>query len=139
MVGEAKRSVVAAVSLWLLALVVPVIAAVAVVATNPTWSATSVVVSSSRSPGGASSASTIVIKDFAFSPRQVRVAPGTKVSVTNEDSTTHTFTAAGGQFDTNDLHPGRDAVIVAPTKPGVYRFMCSIHPNMTGTLVVAGP
>ena len=76
------------------------------------------------------------MQDFAFSPNEVRVAPGAKVVVFNADSTTHTMSAAGGQFDTADLAPGKRRTITAPTTPGRYRFACRIHPNMVGTLVV---
>jgi plastocyanin len=114
---------------WLLVLIVPVIAAVAVVATNPRWSAPS----STPTAG-----SQVRIQDFAFLPKEIRVAPGTKVVVVNADSTTHTMSAIGGQFDTSNLAPGKRKIITAPTTPGTYKFMCQIHPNMLGTLVVSG-
>jgi plastocyanin len=115
---------------WLLALIVPVIAAVAVLATNPSWTASA----ADSGPG-----STVKIQDFAFAPVVVRVAPGAKVVVSNADSTTHTMSASGGQFDTANLAPGMSRTITAPRTPGRYRFVCRIHPNMVGTLVVSGP
>jgi len=114
---------------WLLALLVPIVAAVAIVATNPSWSAPA----ADSGPG-----STVKIQDFAFSPVVVRVAPGAKVTVSNADSTTHTMSASGGQFDTSKLAPGKSRTITAPQTPGRYRFVCRIHPNMVGTLVVSG-
>jgi plastocyanin len=111
---------------WVLVLVVPVIAAVAVLVTHPSWSA----------PEPTPASGSVRMQDFAFSPNEVRVAPGAKVVVFNADSTTHTMSAAGGQFDTSNLAPGKRKTVTAPTTPGRYRFECRIHPNMVGTLVV---
>jgi plastocyanin len=113
---------------WILVLAVPVVAVVAVLATNPSWSAPVDPVAA----GGAQ----VQIKDFAFTPVVVHASPGAKVVVLNADSTTHTMSASGGQFDTSNLAPGRRRTITAPTTPGRYRFVCKIHPNMIGTLVV---
>jgi plastocyanin len=126
---EMRQRPVSSVPTWLLVLIVPVIAAVAVAVTNPSWSA------SSSTP---SSSSQVRIQDFAFSPTEVRVAPGAKVVVFNADSTTHTMSATDGQFNTSNLAPGVREAITAPTAPGRYKFMCRIHPNMVGTLVVGG-
>jgi plastocyanin len=117
------------VPLALLALIVPVIAAVAIVATGPTWSAPAV---------GGGIGSTVRIQNFAFAPVVLRVAPGAKVVVSNADSTTHTMSATDGRFDTSNLAPGQKRTITAPETPGRYRFVCRIHPNMVGTLVVSG-
>jgi plastocyanin len=58
------------------------------------------------------------------------------VSVTNNDSATHTATADDGKsFDTGDVNQGSSATITAP-KPGSYKYHCTIHPFMHGTLTV---
>lgn len=89
---------------------------------------------SSRPPAGGTKVS---IKDFKFRPADPTVAPGTKVTVTNDDTTTHTMTAAKGKaFDTGDLAPGKSATFTAPSKAGAYPYDCTIHPFMTGTLTV---
>lgn len=79
---------------------------------------------------------TVVISNFAFHPSNFTVAPGARITVTNKDSVTHTFTADDGAFDTHDLAPGRTAAVRAPTKAGTYPFRCTIHQFMTGTLTV---
>ncbi|SDT78557.1 Plastocyanin [Streptomyces sp. TLI_053] len=92
--------------------------------------------SASSAPAGAAA---VTIKDFTFGPATLTVAPGTSITVTNQDSAGHTLTAIApnaGAFDTGLLEQGRSATITAPTTPGSYPFHCDVHPNMTGTLVV---
>ncbi|MEU2117971.1 cupredoxin domain-containing protein [Streptomyces sp. NPDC016459] len=79
----------------------------------------------------------IVIKDFRFEPADLTVAPGTKVSVVNEDSTPHTVTAeAANAFDTSTIEGGKTATFTAPPTAGTYRYLCDIHQSMRGTLTV---
>lgn len=89
---------------------------------------------SSRPPAGQVKVS---IKDFKFRPADLTVAPGAKITVTNNDTTTHTMTATKGKaFDTGDIAPGKSATFTAPSKAGGYPYDCTIHPFMTGTLTV---
>lgn len=85
----------------------------------------------------ASPAPVIQIRDFAFGGGAT-AAPGGPVTVVNADSVAHTLTAADRSFDSGTLDPGGRATITAPTAPGTYRFVCTIHPSMTGTLTVTG-
>ena len=80
---------------------------------------------------------TIVIKNFAFSPQSITVAPGATVTVHNEDVATHTVTATGGAFNTGDISPGQTRTFTAPAKAGSYGYICNIHQFMTGTLSVS--
>ncbi len=90
----------------------------------------------SSASSGAVATDTITISNFMFTPMTVRVAPGATVRVTNRDSVTHTLTATGGQFDTGDVGPGQTRTFTAPTKPGTYHYLCTIHQFMKGTIVV---
>ncbi|WP_327233067.1 cupredoxin domain-containing protein [Streptomyces sp. NBC_01317] len=91
---------------------------------------------SSASPSSNAKAK-ISIKNFKFMPDKLTVAPGTKITVTNNDSTTHTLTAITDKaWNTGDIAPGKSATFTAPTKPGAYKYMCTIHPFMKGTLTV---
>lgn len=77
------------------------------------------------------------MKDFAFSPANLEVRPGGKIAVVNEDSAAHTVTATEGDaFDTGSIAGGKSGTFTAPTKAGEYAFVCTFHPNMTGTLIV---
>lgn len=81
---------------------------------------------------------TILIKNFGFQPTTLTVAPGTKVTVHNEDSATHTVTNLGTPkgFDTGDINSGATVTFTAPSTPGAYQYTCEIHQFMHGTLQV---
>jgi plastocyanin len=72
--------------------------------------------------------------DFAFHPGKITVARGTRITIANHDSTTHTATSPGS-FDTGRIKPGH-AASVTLRKAGVYAFHCTIHPFMHGKIVV---
>lgn len=87
-------------------------------------------------PGAAAAkakAGTVTIKNFKFSPTPLKVKAGTKVTVKNADSTTHTFTANKGAFDTGDIDSGSSATVTIK-KPGTYAYHCEIHNFMKGTI-----
>jgi plastocyanin len=81
-------------------------------------------------------ATTIVLaRDFMFAPLSLTVQAGSTVTWTNKDDEPHTVTSDTGLFrsgamDTNDSFSYRF------DKPGTYHYVCSIHPRMTGTVVV---
>jgi plastocyanin len=77
----------------------------------------------------------LTISNFMFTPMVVAVAPGSTVRVTNKDSVTHTLTASGGQFNAGDIGPGRTKTFTAPTKAGMYGYICNIHQYMMGSIV----
>lgn len=79
---------------------------------------------------------TIVIKNFAFVPASLTVAPRTKITVINQDQAPHTVTANDKSFDTGTIAGGQRGEVAAPPKPGNYPYVCTIHQYMTGTLVV---
>jgi plastocyanin len=89
---------------------------------------------SSQSNSGASNA--VGIAHFKFVPASLTVKRGTKVTVTNDDGTAHTFTADNGDsFDTGNIDPNASTTLVL-SKAGTFKYHCSIHPFMHGTLVV---
>jgi plastocyanin len=87
----------------------------------------------------AAAADTIVIKNFAFTPATLTVAPGTKITVTNEDSVAHTVTSTASPqaFDTGDIGAGSSTTFTAPSKAGSYSYICTIHTFMHGSLTVS--
>ncbi|THA77202.1 metal-binding protein [Streptomyces sp. A0642] len=94
--------------------------------------------SATRSTASPSAAGALItIKDFAFHPATLTVAPGTKVTVINKDGTTHTVTATGTKaFDTGEVKSGQTVTFRAPARPGSYPYICTIHPTMHGSLTV---
>ncbi len=80
---------------------------------------------------------TVTIDNFAFGPQVLTVALGTTVTWINHDDEPHTVVNAGtprlfksGALDTDDTFT------FTFDKPGTYEYFCSIHPHMTGTVVV---
>jgi LPXTG-motif cell wall-anchored protein len=90
-------------------------------------------VSATPSLARQSSASVSII-DFAFQPSSVQVTAGGSVTWTNNGQEPHDATASGG-FSTGELAPGESAS-VAFDQPGSISYICTIHPDMTGTVTV---
>jgi len=87
-------------------------------------------------PTSSGGGTTIVAKDVAFSPDAGNVSAGTvTLTVTNEDSTEHTFTLDDDSSNT-DL-PAGETVTVTLDLSSTVGWHCSIHPSMTGTLNVS--
>ena len=77
----------------------------------------------------------IQIKMFSFTPKVLRVAPGTTVTWTNADDEPHTVTAVGGTFHSSALDTN-DKFSFTFSKPGNYAYFCRLHPQMTAKVVV---
>jgi plastocyanin len=77
----------------------------------------------------------VTIQDFKYSPATVTVRVGQTVRFINRDDEAHTATARRNAFDSGGLDTG-DSWTVRFTKPGKYPYFCSLHPYMTGTVIV---
>lgn len=88
--------------------------------------------SPSASPGD------IKISAYAFSPATLTVSPGQRVRVVNRDQVAHdVMSVPAGAFQLEPpIAGGKDGTFTAPTAPGSYPYMCTIHPDMRGTLTV---
>jgi plastocyanin len=75
----------------------------------------------------------IAIQNFAFSPQTITVAAGTKVTWTNEDSAPHQIKS--DTFNSNNLNTG-ESFSFTFDQVGTYDYICSIHPSMTGKIIV---
>lgn len=75
------------------------------------------------------------IDNFTFAPQQITVKAGTRVTWTNRDDIPHTVTSKTMVFRSNALDTG-DKFSFTFTTPGSYPYFCSLHPHMTGTIVV---
>lgn len=76
----------------------------------------------------------IEITDFAFSGVS-SVPAGTVLTVVNNDSAPHTFTADDGSFDTGAIQPGESAEVTLSTA-GTVAYHCDFHGSMTGSITV---
>jgi amicyanin len=77
----------------------------------------------------------VSISDFKFNPATLTVPVGTTVTWTNQDEEPHTVAAKDGSFHS----PGMDTHATYSftfATPGSFDYICSIHPFMTGTVVV---
>jgi len=85
--------------------------------------------------GGGEVVDSITMAGFAFDPEDATVEAGADIAVTNEDDATHNLTGDG--FTTDDISGGEEGSFTAPAEPGEFEIRCTIHPQMTGTIVVA--
>jgi plastocyanin len=88
----------------------------------------------SSTKAAAAPAGTVQIKGFAFQAAPAKRS-GT-VTLVNRDGVNHTLTADDGAFNVK-VAGNKSVTFRAPAKAGTYTFFCTIHPEMTGTLVVA--
>jgi plastocyanin len=81
--------------------------------------------------------SKVEIDNFAFSPGRIAVKTGTTVTWLNADDTPHTVASSSKLFKSKALDTD-DSFSFTFTTPGMYEYFCSLHPYMTGTVVVEG-
>ncbi len=113
-------------SVWLAGLAAPMMLAMLLLVGSP-----SVKASDQSSAANAE----VKIDNFSFGPQTLTVAAGTTVVWTNNDDIPHTVVSTDGVFkskvrDTNETFSYTFA------KPGTYPYFCSVHPKMTGKVVV---
>ncbi|MGN6058122.1 MAG: cupredoxin domain-containing protein [Sphingomicrobium sp.] len=80
-------------------------------------------------------AASVQIGNFTFKSPIVTVKPGTTVTWTNGDDIPHTVVSKDGVFKSKVLDSG-DKFSFTFAKPGQFGYFCSIHPHMTGTIIV---
>jgi len=95
----------------------------------------SVVSYAPAAPASAEGSTIVMARDFMFAPTALTVAAGSTVTWTNKDDEPHTVVSDSGLFrsgalDTNESFSFRF------DKAGTYRYACSIHPRMVGTIIV---
>jgi len=99
--------------------------------TDTTGGATGTTAETGSGGGG----TTITIAGFAFDPDTITVSGPTEVTVTNDDSTTHTFTLDDGSVD-ETVEPGKTVTVTVDVSAST-GFHCNIHPQMTGQIEVS--
>jgi plastocyanin len=80
-------------------------------------------------------AAAVQIANFTFKNPVVTVKPGTTVTWTNADDIPHTVVSKDGLFKSKVLDSG-DKFSFNFAKTGQFGYFCSIHPHMTGTIIV---
>jgi plastocyanin len=77
----------------------------------------------------------VSIADFQFAPAEITIAVGKSVTWTNNDGAPHGLEYQDGSAGKDLLLPGA-SYSRRFDKPGSYDYDCSIHPYMTGRVVV---
>jgi plastocyanin len=79
----------------------------------------------------------VSIDNFTFSPAETDVTVGSRVTWTNNDDIPHTVIDASAPRTAKSppLDTGENYSRVFD-KPGTYRYFCSLHPHMQGTVIV---
>jgi plastocyanin len=84
-----------------------------------------------------SSAATAAVKidNFSFGPQTLTVPVGATVIWTNRDDIPHTAVSTEGAFKSKVMDTD-EKFSYTFTKAGTYSYYCTIHPKMTGQVVV---
>lgn len=112
--------------LWALSLATPVMIAMLLLAGPPS-------VTASDQPSAANAE--VKIDNFSFGPQELTVAVGTTVTWTNRDDIPHTVVSTEGVFKSK-VRDTDEKFSYTFTKAGTYSYYCSVHPKMTGKIVV---
>lgn len=111
---------------WILGLLAPMVAAAALLVSGAGFIV--------RAQAQTSSAE-VKIDNFSFGPGSLTVAVGTTVTWTNRDDIPHNVVSDEKAFKSKVLDTDEKFSFTF-TKPGTYGYFCSIHPKMTGKVVV---
>lgn len=90
-----------------------------------------------QAPSARAGVSSVAVKidDFHYTPAMLLVTPGTTVTWTNDDDSPHSVRERDGKFKSTALDTD-ETFSQTFTAPGEYEYFCSIHPYMTGKIVV---
>jgi plastocyanin len=77
----------------------------------------------------------VTIDNFTFDPPKLTVKAGTTIIWVNRDDIPHTVASSTRAFKSKALDTD-GSFVVTFTTPGTYAYFCSLHPHMTGIIVV---
>ena len=113
-------------NVWVVGLAMPVMIAVLLLAGSPS-------VAANDQPSAANA--DVKIDNFSFGPQTVTVPVGTTVTWTNRDDIPHTVVSTDGLFNSK-VRDTDEKFSYTFAKAGTYPYYCSVHPKMTGKVVV---
>jgi plastocyanin len=113
---------------WIFVLAAPVVAAAVLLVSGARGFA-------ARAEQAQASNVEVKVDNFSFGPATLTVAAGTTVTWTNRDDIPHTVVSDDKVFKSKVLDTDEKFSFTF-TKPGTYGYFCSIHPKMTGKVVV---
>lgn len=77
----------------------------------------------------------VTIDNFSFQPDKLAVKAGTTIVFRNRDDIPHVVAEAGGAFHSEALDTD-DTFSYTFDRPGQFSYFCSLHPKMTGKIIV---
>ncbi|HUK53562.1 MAG TPA: cupredoxin family copper-binding protein [Candidatus Binatia bacterium] len=77
----------------------------------------------------------VSIENYSFAPDPITIAAGTTVVWTNRDEVTHNLVSRDRLFASPDLEANQHFEFTFH-KRGTFDYFCSIHPEMTGRVIV---
>ncbi len=78
----------------------------------------------------------VTIDNFTFAPKELTIPMGAQVTWINKDDDAHTVVSVDGKtFKSKGLDTGDKFSFTFPD-PGTYEYLCSIHKQMKGTIIV---
>ena len=78
----------------------------------------------------------VEIKDFSFSPEEIRIKKGERIVWTNNDSVKHTVTSDSGiELDSPSLEKGETYSHIFD-KTGTFSYHCTFHSSMKARVIV---
>ncbi|HEX4523318.1 MAG TPA: plastocyanin/azurin family copper-binding protein [Casimicrobiaceae bacterium] len=83
-------------------------------------------------------ASKVSIANFAFAPGELTIAAGDTVTWSNDDGAPHGLAYKDGAPGANLILPGATFARTFE-RPGSYDYLCSVHPYMSGKIIVRAP
>ena len=81
----------------------------------------------------------IEIKGFRFTPQTLTVKSGAKVTWINRDDDAHVVTSSDKKFEKSPPLDTDQKFTITAGAPGTYNYFCSVHPKMTGKIIVEKP
>lgn len=84
----------------------------------------------------ATAAPMVHISNFTFGPQALKVKVGQTIIWVNDDDIPHTVVSGTKLFKSKVLDTG-DTFSFTFTKAGAYAYFCSLHPHMTGKVLVS--
>jgi plastocyanin len=103
-----------------------------------TTSAAPATTASTPSAAAAGGVVAVSMKQIKFVPDHITAKVGQTIKWTNNDPFAHTVTAkSGAAFDSGPVNAGATYTF-KPTKAGTIDYVCTIHPNQSGTITVTG-
>jgi len=114
-------------SIWVASFTAAVVIAIVLLVAGPP------VVTASGQPSAANAA--VNIDNFVFGPQTITIPVGATVTWTNKDDIPHTSVSTDGVFKSKVLDTD-EKFSYKFEKAGTYPYYCTIHPKMTGKIIV---